>query len=238
MINGILRKLAREVGLVNSGLDGLFFKHAIPRSKIPRSASAIFVDRGYCYGFSMAPTEYDIPILGSVPTLVHVRDIRDVLVSRYFSTRNSHPLPGALLNGKADEGALAGFNSTRERLRNVDLDEGVCLLAALEGDNYRRFFAIAKNFQAKTSRYEDMVYNKLGWTKQICDYFGWRLPPDLLERVVKPFDVFPDGERPDQHVRQVHPGNFKKKLKPDTIKKIDEMFAHEQEFFGYPPFQA
>lgn len=235
MIHGILGKLARESGLVNCNFDNKYFKLGIPRSKIPHSASSIYVDRGYCYGFSLVPTEYDVPIIGTIPILVHVRDIRDALVSSFYSMRKSHPLPGLDPSGRAEQSVMDEFMKIREQLNRLDLDDGVLWLAEwmLASSHYRQFYELARQPNVLVSRYEDMVYQKVDWALKVCEHFGWNIPRGAVESAVKPFDVFPDQERPDQHLRQVHPGNFKAKLLPETINRLDEMFSEEQSFFRY-----
>ncbi len=84
-------------------------------------------------------------------------------------------------------------------------------------------------------RYEDVIYEKKTWAEEICSHYGWNVTNDQLEAAVAKVDVFPDEERPDQHVRQVHPGNYKQKLRPETIRYIEETCAAEMEFFGYAP---
>jgi len=83
------------------------------------------------------------------------------------------------------------------------------------------------------SRYEDMVYRKGDWAEEACRHFGWARPKRSIARAVAPFEFFPEVERVDQHMRQVHPGNYKKKLKPETIEKLNHILKDELEFFGY-----
>lgn len=87
----------------------------------------------------------------------------------------------------------------------------------------------------KVFRYEDIVYTKKTWAEEICFHYGWKVTNEQLEAAVAKVDVFPDDERPDQHVRQVHPGNYKQKLRPETIRYIEETCAAEMGFFGYVP---
>jgi hypothetical protein len=229
MVRGILRELAKQSGLQPTGPGGAFFEAGIPQSEIPASTSEIFFPTGYFYHFSNVPTEYAIPI--DAPALVHVRDIRDVLVSKYYSLRDSHPEPG---DSVASDKKRA-FLQQRGMLKGMDVDEGVLRLATRGvADMMRALRKRAAYEGAMLTRYEDMVYRKEDWAHDVCRHFGWDRPERAIFRAVAPFDVFPDGERPDQHVRQVHPGNYKKKLKPETIGKLNELFGEELEFFGYP----
>ena len=162
---------------------------------------------------------------------MHVRDIRDVLVSKYFSLRDSHPEPGDTV---ASDRKLAFLNQ-REMLRKMDVDQGVLRLATRGVADMMRGLRERASFKdAMLTRYEDMIYRKEEWARDVCRHFGWDRPARAIARAVAPFDVFPDGERPDQHVSQVHPGNYKKKLKAGTVEKLNEFFRDELEFFGYP----
>ncbi len=228
MVRGILRELARQSGLQPTGPGGAFFHAGIPQSEVPASTSAIFRPAGYFYHFSNVPAEYDIPI--DAPTLVHVRDIRDVLVSKYYSLRESHPEPGDTVASDKKR----AFLKQREMLRKLDVDQGVLRLANRGVADMMRGLRVRASFNgAMLTRYEDMVYRKEEWASDVCRHFGWDRPRRTIARAVAPFDIFPDGERPDQHVRQVHPGNYQRKLKPETIERLNETFREELEFFGY-----
>lgn len=229
MVRGILRELAKQSGLQPTGPGGAFFKAGIPPREIPASTSDIFQPTGYFYHFSNVPTEYEIPIEG--PTLVHVRDIRDVLVSKYYSLRDSHPEPG---DDVASDKRRA-FLVQREILRALDVDRGVLRLANRGvADMMRGLRLRALRTGAMLTRYEDMVYRKEEWARDVCRHFGWGRSKRAIARAVAPFDVFPEGERPDRHARQVHPGNYQKKLKPETVERLNVMFREELKCIGYP----
>ena len=76
--------------------------------------------------------------------------------------------------------------------------------------------------QVKVYRYEDVIYNKEAWLAEVLDYIEVEKSPALLKSVVRKFDVIPDSENEAQHVRQVHPGNYKKKLSEPAIEKLTE----------------
>lgn len=225
MVRGILRKLARRSGLQPTGPDGAFFAAGTRRGEVP---TEIFKPRGYFYHFSNVPKEYSIPL--EAPTLVHVRDVRDVLVSKYYSLRESHPEPGDAV--KPDRKDF--FTTRRKLLRDLSIDEGVLKLAnqglknAIEG-----LKNAADRSGAMLTRYEDMVYRKEEWAQEVCQHFAWHRSKAEISRAVAPFDVFPNGEHPGRHLRQVHPGNYRQKLRPETIEDLNTMFKNELEFFGY-----
>ena len=190
----------------------------------------MFLGRGYCYGFPGWSRHYDNPLLGRVPTLVHVRDIRDALVSRHYSNRTSHPAPSSM----ADFGLKAEFEAGRKAAMDTDMQEMVLYLAKIDlGPRYQRLYEMAKIYEIRVSRYEDMIYRKREWIVDLCDWLGWNIPNDKIDQIARAVDVFPSSEDEASHIRQVHPGNYKQKLTDETIAKLDEMFAEEQAFFGY-----
>jgi len=82
-------------------------------------------------------------------------------------------------------------------------------------------------------RYEDVIYEKKKWVRDICSYFGWDVTLQVQDAIAKEFDIVPERERADQHIRQVHPGNYRSKLKLSSIRKIEDVFGEEMAFFGY-----
>jgi len=117
----------------------------------------------------------------------------------------------------------------------MDVDQGVLRLATRGlADMMRGLLERASCKDAMLTRYEDMVYRKEEWAREVCHHFCCDRPARAIARAVVPFDVFADGEHPDQHLRQVHPGNHKNKLKVETVKRLSEFFRDELEFFGYP----
>jgi hypothetical protein len=77
----------------------------------------------------------------------------------------------------------------------------------------------------KVARYEDVVYEKKISAHEICSHYGWNVSGEQLEAEVAQVNVFTEKERPDQHIRQVHPGNCKQKLLPESIHYIEKISA-------------
>jgi hypothetical protein len=72
-----------------------------------------------------------------------------------------------------------------------------------------------------TYRYEDVIFKKRIWIDDLCSWFGWDISSDLKGSVAARFDVVVDVERPDQHIRQVKPGNHRRHLRKETIDDSD-----------------
>ena len=237
MLSKMLSRLSLHLGMQPIFVEGNFWEHGLVRSDIPAETSKIFLPKGYCYGSSLWPEEYEIPLLGTSKTLVHVRDIRDVLVSLYYSVRNSHPEPGHHKddNGKVPLG-LKQFRESRARLEATEIDKAVINMAERGVHRlYHRMMKLAQSYPVLVTRYEDVVYDKKAWLQRICDHFDWNISESFLTELAAEQDIFPDKETSDSHVRQVHPGNFRNKLAPETIQTLDRIFEEEQAFFGYAP---
>jgi hypothetical protein len=59
------------------------------------------------------------------------------------------------------------------------------------------------------------------------------VPARHRKRIASSQDVFPTEEQVDRHIRQVHPGNHKTKLRPETISELNKTFGATMAFFGY-----
>lgn len=226
MLTNLIKNLAPIVGSKLYYPIGELFKLGIlVEAQVPASTGSLFLPRGYCYGLPYVP-DFEIPILGHVKTILLVRDPRDMLVSAYYSLLFSHPNPGSL-DGKPGE-VFPG----RTEAKNLDLDSFAANPATCDYPNrFRKVAELAKLPGVKVFRYEDIIYNKLQWAAEICDHFEWNIPRRHLEDAVAKVDVFPNQERPNDHVRQVHPGNYKTKLRPETIRQIEQHLAEEMAFF-------
>lgn len=198
----------------------------------PASTSEVILPKGYCYGFPGVPTTFEIPIFGTAKSIMMVRDPRDMAVSKYFSILLSHPKPGP----SAGQNEMETRMPLRAEARDMGLDRfAITYCASYYRDILKDYRELALSPSMKVFRYEDVVYEKKAWAQEICSHYGWNVSDEQLEAAVAKVDVFPDKERPDQHVRQVHPGNYKQKLRPETIRYIEETCAEEMEFFGYAP---
>jgi hypothetical protein len=84
-----------------------------------------------------------------------------------------------------------------------------------------------------TYRYEDIIFNKQDWAADIVNWYEWDIPDEVIKKAVALFDVVPEAERPDQHIRQVHPGNYKRHLSPAIASRIAAQFDPYIRAFGY-----
>jgi hypothetical protein len=173
-------------------------------------------------GFRHYPA-FDLPIEKN-PVVLLVRDPRDMLVSLYFSIAKSHVIP-------TPESRLA---KERAQVLAMDLQDFVIKRApgyVSQLNRYRHALAHANLLEI---RYEDGIYDKKSMLQNIIEHFGIQLKRRLLQRISANHDIIPAQENEEAHIRQVHPGNFRKKLKPATIKRLNEILAPFLERYEYP----
>ena len=226
LLDGIVRMLCQQVPITYVSVMESYFASGVIETDIPPRTSELFFDKGVCYGgFRYYPTQFEIPISESAPAILLVRDPRDMIVSLYFSALKSHPSRGG---GSANPAATAAAE--------MDVDAYAMKMTKmykLRLSGYVEF--LKRRPDTKVFRYEEIIYDKVKWVRDICDHFQWSVAEDHRANIAKHWDVMPDSEQPEAHVRQVHPGNFRNKLKTETIAFIENELADEMVFFNYKP---
>lgn len=227
LLERLVAPMSRLAGLGWISVPGALFARGL-RDTDPRPELArVFVPRGYCYGgFRRFPLGFDIPILDACRRIFLVRDPRDMLVSHYFSLLLSHPMPGA---GSAAE----GFERQRRRVAEIGIDEHVLEAARPYREMFAGYARVLDLPDTRLFRYEDVIFQKRRWVRDIADHFGWSIPDEDADAIADAQDILPEEERPSEHVRQVRPGNYRLKLRDATIARLNEIFADELERFGY-----
>ena len=230
----ILEAMCDHASIPRVGLSKECFHRGININALdPRAIATLLGQSGYCfYGFRQIHGFFGSISLFGRRKLMLVRDPRDVLTSYYFSVRNSHPIPET---GSSREVMLR----QREFAAARDINQYVVSEAvAWIKNTYRSFIAI-EDGNTKVYRYEDVIFNKRRWVRDIADWLRIGLDGDALDRIADTFDVVPDVENPNVHIRQVKPGNHKRHLSANTIKAIDRQYAdvlrhyHYCGFFGW-----
>ncbi len=176
-------------------------------------------------GFRFVPGFINEAHLKDAGTMILVRDPRDLLTSLYFSVLKSHRVPG----GEAGEQMMR----LREKAQEMGIDWFV-LSRARNQDWVERFERISSLRSAgKSWRYEDVVFSKSSWFDEILEYLRLDLPAGVRKAMVERVDIVPESDRPDEHVRQVRPGDHRRKLKPETIEELNDIFGVTLKTWGY-----
>jgi hypothetical protein len=176
--------------------------------------------------------------------VAHMRDPRDVLTSLFFSHTYSHN------RGIFDLGDEARRTWEADGIDRYVLDRAVHGEEDFRG-RYDVFCSqLAGRENVLVLRYEDLVSDYRTWLAQFLTVFSdWAdddAPPGSertsrrsLAAVHRRFyDKFQDeftvpAEDIHRHKRQVTPGDHRRKLKPETIEKLNAIFADVLHLLGY-----
>jgi hypothetical protein len=225
MLYGILEDLAKIVGVTYVSVPSELFRRGIEPRLVEFDVD--WHATGYCFaGFRFSPGP--LPLLETARSILLVRDPRDAVVSLYYSARESHPLPS--------HGALRQrLVSRRERARLTPIDEWVIENHGAVTETLAGYVAqgLLSRRNVAVYRYEDVIYRKRAWVDDMLSWYGWTAPEDVIEGVVRKYDVFPQKTFPDRHIRQVHPGNHRNVLRPATCEKLNVCFGDLLAALGY-----
>ena len=168
---------------------------------------------GYIFtGFRHFPP-FDFDMKGRRAILL-VRDPRDMLVSLYYSVKTSHEIP------KDD----TKFQRQREDAADLDINEFVLKRRGLYKNAFETYRKALATSDLTVYRYEDVIYRKAEWLKQIAEALSLKIRPALIASVASQSDIIPDDENEALHIRQVHPGDHKQKLAPQTINMLTSYY--------------
>ncbi len=186
-----------------------------------------------------------VPRLEHDRVILHLRDPRDALVSMFFSYCYSHP------------GEIAGDTGYRRQVADRGIDEFVLQMAMaaerpvkgdygtgvhlwdLAGNFLSRYRAYLTHLAGRPNvvrvSYEQMIEDLPGWLSAVASAFPIREPQTVVERAVEAyrpeFDV--DGENVWSHRRKLAPGDYREKLRPQTVTALNCCFADVLEELGY-----
>ena len=161
--------------------------------------------------------------------LLLVRDPRDIVVSLYHSVTKSHAIPEV---GATREETI----SQREVAKQLSLNDFVGSGAAdFPVENMRLYMDYQKSFGGiNIFKYEDIIYKKRSWVSTLSQMMSARLTSEEINEIADKHDVIPDIERPDHHIRQVHPGNFRAHLSAENAKRLEHKYC---DVFSYYDFR-
>ena len=169
---------------------------------------------------------------------VHLfRDPRDMVVSGYFSHRNSHPL-------KADGVTWRELVRHRINLLKMDKDDGMA--AEVEFSGYFLDHMLSWNYDAPNIlavRMEDLISDSVVWWRQMLAH--WEvldlLPDGYLDELLRTysFDQLAGGGRKigeedeTSHYRKGVPGDWRNHLTADHLKLFRKRYGDLVERLGY-----
>jgi hypothetical protein len=166
-------------------------------------------------GWRQFPSNFSIPLGRDTRTYLLVRDPRDAITSLYFSLKYSHSTTGAL---------AAPILRSRDRLQDMDIDGFALALAPLFAAKFQAYRPLERT-NLLLHRYEDIIFDKEKFLAAISAHFGIDASPAVLAGVAQSVDERPATEDINAHVRQVTPGDHKRKLKPATIEALNQILS-------------
>ncbi|MCG8320341.1 MAG: sulfotransferase domain-containing protein [Cytophagales bacterium] len=233
-VKGVLTKMSNEHGLTPVAIHDYAFLTKMPyldslSIKEMEQYKHIFKPRGYLYSVFGGMIE-GIDNLEKYNVVLSVRDPRDILVSNYYSTALSHPVPPEK-SDKREE-----FLEVREWARSISIDEYVLS----ESDKVHAVFdryrnnLIAKYDNVGIVRYEDMVSGYRRWLAGLANKSGLKISDRLSEELLTEYEQNRvRKENKFAHVRKGVAGDYREKLREDTIEQLNDQFDGILGFFGY-----
>jgi hypothetical protein len=217
-------------------------RHKLPYEQIFEGEDFISVHHG-CFG----PLRFFVPsaALESESMVLNLRDPRDVLTSMFFSYCFMHP------------GEIEANTGYRKEVAEAGIDRFVLDMSDSNYTSYRGEYGTGSRFGKYTGNivdryatyldkvagkpnavvlsYEEMVLSFQTWLRKLLSAFALSDPDETYAFVMARHaeDVKPGTEDKWVHKRKVTPGDYKEKLKPETIATLNERFSKALEAFGY-----
>lgn len=231
---GILKRCAVENGMVPVGIHDYAFITDFPfldhlSEEEMEKYKHIFKPDGYLYSVFGGMIE-GISELDKYKIVLMVRDPRDILVSGYYSIAYSHALPDKQGN------KYERFVEKRAKVRESTIDEYVLAESDKVYDILQRYktLLIGKYPNAYVTKYEEMISNFRGWLDNLLDYCEMIIRHDFLKVLSEENErLRPKDEDIYRHIRKGKSGDYKEKLKQETIECLNTKFSQILETFGY-----
>jgi lipopolysaccharide transport system ATP-binding protein len=192
--------------------DGDLEKHVFEPGRVYR---AMFLPRDAFFGH---------PELRDIQRFVVIRDLRDTLVSLYFSIKVSHPTRGKTIN-------LNRLAQLREVLQEMPEEEGLIYLI----DNAFHVPAIQRSWVNRGEilvRYEDMLLDPiLSFRKLFREHLCLGLSQTAIDRAVRcthfqsVYGRKLGEEDVASHGRQALPGDWRNHFAPAVKRRFAEKYA-------------
>jgi hypothetical protein len=196
--------------------SGVFLQTASPSESLSQALETwLGLDGILFFGWRGFPVNYRLPLRPSTRTFLLIRDPRDMIVSHYFSIKYSHTTAGL----GADD-----ILRERQRLQTVGLDSWALTQTRRINRDFLRYEAL-EGTALKVCRYEDVVFDKIKLIDDLCSQFGLDVAQAKRKRIVLAIDSRPEHEDIYAHIRQVVPGDHRRKLKPSTIEQLNHDLA-------------
>lgn len=227
IMNKILVNLHAQIGVPNVNLAGAAWPTDMSPKDLIAQHAGLIESRGYYFGPLRTPHIGALGDFAGQRAVVHVRDPRDCIVSSYFSTAFSHAVPPVREQRER-------YLRRRQRTLEHNLDDFAVKIAPRFALAFDMLYAIlSKHPDAWLSKYEDMVLRTEQWLQELSRFVEIPITPRRREALAPLLRFKVAREAPDQHIRQITPGDHLRKLKPETIEQVTETLRDQLAMFGY-----
>lgn len=231
-VKGILKRCATHNGMLNVDFSGYAFNTNFPYLDSlsldeTKKMTHLFVPKGYLYS-CFGGMVHGIPDLDKFLIILMIRDPRDLLVSLYYSLAYSHPIP----NG---ENKKANFIDRK----NLALEKGIDVFVLDQMEYYYTLFTDYIKYllplnNVYVTKYEDMVLSFEKWFDGLLNFSNLSLNENEYIRLIEENkNLKPRKENVNKHIRKGIIGDYREKLKDETIKILDNKFENILRIFDY-----
>lgn len=233
MLSQIMEELAERHALHSVDLPGRFFKAGIRFPEWQEMDLTEVIRSGNMYvGFRACPAGLlRNEVFARSRRVFMFRDPRDALVSQYFSDAYSHSLPTE--DGAQADKARADFLAKREKSLATDINDYVLQNAVSMDRTFTAYAEVLNSPLTLALRYEEHIFQKKRMITKIAAHFGLEMTGDDIEVLLAKFDIVPGAEDPKSFIRNVTPGDHRRKLKPETIAKLDARLKNSLALYDY-----
>lgn len=220
LFNRLLAEIGESTGRTIVNLPSIAFDAGISEDIFQdQRLSSLLGKPGYVFsGLRRYPSHIHPSQLRHTKKILLIRDPRDMLVSLFYSDRYSHRIPE---RGQVHDNLI----KIRQAALLTEIDDYVFTdRAQLLLADYRSYIEVFDHTW-RIYRYEDVIFQKKKWVKSIADDLSVRMWPWDRHLIAKRNDKIPSSENPEKHIRQVHPENYKRVLKPATIRNLENQIS-------------
>ena len=212
--NWYLKELSAETKHIYVDVNGYFGTQGpkgLQTQQEPSFINKAFKKTGFIYG----PLRNYIPVtnISDYPLVLVLRDPRDVLTSQFFSIKNSHPLVTPELIRR------------RKFAANATIDEHVLSQADRFAKTYTDYL---ENIYGKQNvlfiKYEELICDFKNCLEKINKHCGFELNEEQINKLDKSDSFKKKTEDQKTHIRKISSGDYKEKLKPETIEILNKKF--------------
>jgi len=233
-VKQLLKRCAAEKGMIHADIHDYAFSTGFPFLDLLSAVEMqkyqhLFFPTGYLYSVFGGMIE-GIPELERYLIVLMVRDPRDVLVSSYYSLAYSHSTP------YKSSGKYEKFMQERKLAQKSTIDEYVITESDRLCNIYRRYneLLLDKYPQVYLTRYEDMTSDFREWIKNLLNYCKLDINQQMLQSLIeKNKRLQPKKENIHKHLRKGKAGDYKEKLKPETVELLNSKLFTILKAFKY-----